>query len=132
MSNIDYKERSLYNGEIKLVKKIQADGKPAYYVNGKRKSGVTTFIGIKDKSAALTPCATEVMAFDLLDKLPKGISEEDILFAQHLHKTKKEEAANVGTKIHSWIEGYIRAKMKLPGFEMPEMPEDKRSEEHTS
>jgi hypothetical protein len=99
-----------------------------YMVNGKRKTGVTTYLSILDKSRPLVIWATELAEDYLLDKLKGGpvlISEKEIYTACSLHAVKKEEAANIGTEIHDWAERYIRHKLKEKGATMPEMPERK-------
>lgn len=116
-------EFNLYGGKIKAKFFPESH---QYWVDGKRKTGVTTFIGIKDKSIALVSWATEVGADFLLDKLEKGevITEKDILEAQDLHRIKKEQAADIGTLIHDWAENYIKYKLKHKGYTMPDFPED--------
>lgn len=117
-------ETKLYGGKITV--KFFPDGH-SYWIKGKRKTGVTSLIGIKDKSAALVSWATEISADFLLDKLNRGesITESDIIEAQNLHNAKKNEAADLGTKIHDWCEKYIKHKIKEKGYETsPDMPEE--------
>lgn len=117
-------ETKLYGGKITV--KFFVDSHQ-YWVDGKRKTGVTTIIGIKDKSTALVSWATEIGADFLCDKLRAGeeITELDILRAQDLHRERKQEAADLGTKIHEWCEQYIKTKLKIKGYSMPDMPEEK-------
>ncbi len=118
-------ETKLYGGKINI--KFFPDSH-SYWIDGKRKTGVTTLIGIKDKSTALVSWATELGADFLLEKLEKGlpITEVDILEAQSLHSVRKTEAADLGTKIHDFCEKYIKHKLKEKGYEnFPELPEEK-------
>ena len=96
-----------------------------YMVDKKRKTGVTTIIGIIDKSRPLISWALGLAEDHLLELLQKGITEKDIYTASSLHEIRKQEAADLGTEIHDWAERYIRHKLKEKGCEMPEMPERK-------
>jgi len=112
-------ETKLYGGKVEVKFYGPTDDKPnrhMYYVNGKRKTGVTTFIGIKDKSRPIVIWATELYRDFLLEKLKVGISEDDIFTGCTLHEDKKEEAANIGSQVHEWIENYIKGNK-------PEMPD---------
>ena len=97
-----------------------------YWVDGKRKTGVTTLIGILDKSTALMSWkGTRTVAF-LLEQLKKGaITKELICVASNIDQIEKEEAARLGTAIHDWCENYIRAKLKIKGYSVPDFPEEK-------
>lgn len=116
-------ETSLYKGKV-LVKFYP--GPHAYYVNGERQTGVTTLIGIIDKSRALMSWkGTRTVDF-LLKQLKKGaITKELICVASNIDEIEKEEAARVGTAIHAWCENYIKAKLKIKGYTIPDMPEEK-------
>lgn len=116
-------ETKLYGGKINV--KLFPDSH-IYIVDAKRKSGPTTYIGIKDKSTALVSWATELQADFIIEKIRRGekITEEHVFFAQDLHRQKKEEAADLGHKIHEWCEHYIKTKLKIKGYSMPDMPED--------
>lgn len=98
-----------------------------YMVNGKPKTGVTTLIGIMDKSRALVSWATGLAEDHLLDLLESGkkVTAKDIYEACGLHEVRKQQAADIGTEIHDWAERYIRHKLKEAGAEMPEMPDRK-------
>ena len=112
----DFQLSKLYNDkvEIKFFPKSHQ-----YWVNGKRKTGVTTLIGIVDKSRPLVIWATELMRDFLLAK--KDITEADIYKASTIHEEKKKEAADIGTEIHDWIEKYVKG-------EKPDMPESKEAQ----
>lgn len=116
-------ETKLYKGKA-LVKFFgPTEDKPSrhiYTVNGERKTGVTTYMGIKDKSRPLVIWATELARKYLVDlSNVKVISSEDIEIACKLHAVRKQEAANTGTQAHDWIEQYINGSN-------PEMPEDSK------
>jgi hypothetical protein len=116
-------EFELYKGAVKG--KMYPDSH-RYYVNGKPKTGVTTFIGIKDKSRALMTWKGFRVVDYLLKKLDKGkIDEQTICIASYIDEIEKEEAADFGSKIHEWVEGYINFKLKKQK-EMPEMPDIKQ------
>lgn len=124
-------ETKLYGGKVLVKFMGPTEDKPnrhMYYVNGERKTGVTTFIGIKDKSQALVSWATELAGDHLIAILEKvgKVTELDIIESISLHSEKKQEAADIGHEIHRWCERYIRHKLKEKGYEnMPELPEQK-------
>ena len=113
-------ELKLYKGKIpiKFYPAIHA-----YYVDGKRKTGVTTFLGIIDKSRPLIYWAVGLFKDFLFENLPNGITEEQIEEGSKLHAQFKEQAATIGDMAHSWIEKYIAHKLKLTK-EKPEIPDD--------
>lgn len=85
----------------------------------KRKTGVTTYIGIKDKSMPLGMWQQQITADFLLEKIAKGvvITEDLALEACIQNDVLREEAADIGKEIHAWCEHYIRHKLKKKGFE---------------
>lgn len=125
----EFQESTLYKGSVKI--KFYPESH-RYYVNGKPKSGVTTFIGIKDKSRALVSWATELAEDTLINALTAGkeVTEGMVIEACGLHEVRKQEASDIGTEIHDWAEQYIKHKLKQKGSDgkvtpMSEMPEKK-------
>jgi len=115
-------EFDLYKGSVKG--KFYPDSH-RYYVNGKPKTGVTTYIGIKDKSRALMSWKGSRVVDYLLRKLKKGeIDERAVCIASYIDEIEKEEAADLGSSIHEWCEHYINFKIGKEKA-MPEMPEEK-------
>lgn len=109
-------EFSLYAGKVKG--KFYPDSH-AYYIDGKRKTGVTTYLGIIDKSRPLVIWATELYRDFLLSK--KEVTEEDIYAGCTLHEERKKEAATIGDEIHTWVEAHVKG-------ENPDMPESKEAQ----
>ena len=119
----DFLESSLYKGSVKVKFFPESH---QYWVNGKRKTGVTTLIGIKDKSRALMTWKGQRIIDYLLKKLKTGkIDERAIVIASYIDEIEKEEAAAFGSAIHEWAEGYINFKLKKSKV-MPDMPEIKQ------
>lgn len=115
-------EFTLYKGTV--IGKLYPDSH-RYYINGKPKTGSTTYIGIKDKSRALMTWKGQRVIDYLLKKLKKGqIDERSIIIASYIDEIEKEEAADLGSAIHDWAEHYIKFKIGEEK-EMPDMPEDK-------
>lgn len=99
-------------------------GSHQYWVNGKRKTGVTTYIGIMDKSRALMSWKGERTVNFLLNALEKGdITEELVCAASYIDEIEKEEASRLGTAAHDWAEKFINHG--LGKGDMPEMPDEK-------
>jgi len=115
-------EVALYKGKVKV--RFFPDTH-VYIANGERPPSVTGIIGIIDKSRGLIPWAVGLCEEYLRPFVGQELSEEMILEAVQQHSRRKEEAANVGTAMHDWCEGYIKYKLNLPGHkEPPEMPDD--------
>ncbi len=115
-------ESTLYKGKVKI--RFFPDSHQ-YWVDGKRKTGVTTYINIMDKSRGLMIWKGQRVADFLLGELKKGhITEELICVASNIDEIEKEEAGVVGTAIHDWCEKYIKNSLGEP-VDMPEMPDRK-------
>lgn len=95
----------------------------------KRKTGVTSYLGIMDKSKPLGSWQQGMTLDFLLDSLAKGLKldEQKCIEAVIQHELYLEKSADIGTEIHGWCEFYIRHKLKQKGFEqlppIPEFPE---------
>lgn len=99
---------------------ISVGGKPFV-----RKTGVTTIIGIKDKSMPLMSWQQNMTVDFLLTAIAdkKKIDVDLAIEACIQHEIAKEAAADIGKEIHAWLESYIRHKMKQPDYEnIPDMP----------
>lgn len=115
-------EISLYKGKINIRFFPESH---IYMVDGKRQTGVTTYINIKDKSRQLMSWKGQRVADFLLTSLEKGkITEELVCAASYIDEIEKEEAARVGTAIHEWCEHYINFKLKKED-DMPDLPDEK-------
>lgn len=100
---------------------------PKYGLVKERVKGVTTYLGIKDKSAPLVSWATETAGLHLYDVLSSGnpITMEDVTEAIGKHRTIKDEAATIGKAMHEWCEYFIKHKLGREGYETaPVMPAD--------
>ena len=92
-----------------------------YYYDGKPVPGVTTILGATIPKPQLIPWAVR-MACEYLTKLielGQTIDINHIEEARREHTRKKDEAADVGTLAHAWVENHIK------GVDQ-EMPEDPR------
>lgn len=123
----EFIEFSLYKG------KVQGKFYPEshrYYVDGKPRTGVTTYLGVIDKSRALVVWATD-LARDFLLSVEGGITPDHIFEACGLHEVRKAEAAAIGDEVHKWIEAYLDNLTRAPKYRaehMPEMPESKEAQ----
>jgi hypothetical protein len=120
---------TLYKGKIKGKFLGSTEEKPnrhMYYIEGKRKTGMTTYLGIKDKSEALKSYVREQTVKNLLPKLKAGgmITEKDLVTALYSDEANTSKAADLGHRIHEWIENYINHKINPKKCPMPEMPDD--------
>lgn len=100
---------------------------PKYGMVKERVKGVTTYLGIKDKSAPLVSWATETAGLHLYDVLSSGnpITMDDVREAIGKHRTIKDEAATIGKAMHEWCEYFIKHKLGREGYETaPVMPAD--------
>ncbi len=98
--------------------------KHAFYKDGKRITGVTTYTGVLDKPA-LVPWATKMMGIYLHQNWdPAKVKTEDQKFAlieaaKKEYRNIKEEAAELGKEAHSWAEEWTKGNK-------PPMPKDER------
>ena len=124
-------ESELYKGKVKVKFYplshqywISLNGAPA-----KRKSGSTTFIGIKDKSTPLGLWQQQMTADFLLKLIEKGtpINEDLAIEAIMQNDIAKDNAVDIGKEMHEWLEKYIKFKLKTKGYsnipEIPNIPE---------
>lgn len=116
----------LYKGTVELDFN---EARHMFTVNGKRILGVTSATGMIDKSRPLIFWAvnlTKAFLVDNIGTLIKSTEQEEILTlietATKQHQIRKEEAANVGTQVHAWIEQWIKATVKK---EEPKLPSEK-------
>lgn len=121
-------ESELYGGKVKV--RFYPDSHQYWIsVNGaayKRKSGSTTYIGIKDKSTPLMKWQQGMSLDFLLEKLAGGVllNEDLCIEAVIQHELSLSESVDIGKEMHDWVEKYIKHKLKIKGYEdMPEIPE---------
>ena len=112
----------LYNGNIELI--FDKD-KHIYRVGDKIIYGVTSATGILDKPALMYWAVNQAIGF--LDKaLKPGLVIDELnkpkllAEAKTIHRKKKDEAADIGTAVHNYLETYIKAKINWE--EPPDMP----------
>lgn len=123
-----YEIHELYKGRVKVKFYPRSH---QYWVSVddgafKRRTGVTTIIGIKDKSIPLQSWQQTITFGFLLKALKENkVFDLDLIAEAVLQcNVLKDEAANIGKEIHSWCETYIRHKLKEPGYHnLPEIPE---------
>lgn len=127
----DYKITKLYKNTVEILfdDSLDTKGKKKhiYYLreNGKMKrlAGVTTYIGILDKPALINWAVNVTVDFLRMhiDYLKTGqLSTEEILkMAKDEAERIKNEAGDLGSAIHKWIEEYVKGNN-------PEMPHDER------
>ncbi len=127
----EFQEFTLYNGEVKV--KFYPNShmyKVTDEKNGlkdQRVKGVTTYLGVKDKSVALISWATDMAGLHLYDIISQGqiVTMNDVRDALKRHREIKDEAALIGTAMHAWCEYFIKHKLGEKGYEVPPtMPED--------
>lgn len=117
----------LYDGKVTLN---YDPGKHKYFIGDVPADGVTSALGIIDKSGPLLYWAVNKMCLPYLKNCIKpGIAYDEIQLmnfwteAGRQHTAKKEEAAGIGTLVHAVIEAHIKHKLEIPGYENPpEMP----------
>lgn len=88
--------------------------------DGKRLLGVTTVLGIISKGDGLIQWGVNQALERVASQLQGDLSPEDVqailLGAKSAWRDKRQEAADIGSQAHHWVEAYIRG-------ENPEWPE---------
>ena len=112
----------MYNGEVELT--FDKD-KHIYRVGEKIIYGVTSATGVLDKPALMYWAVNQALGF--LDKaLKPGLVIDELnkpkllAEAKQIHRRKKEEAGDIGTAVHNYLETYIKAKINWE--KTPDMP----------
>jgi len=112
----------LYGGEVLLT---FSPGKHLYEVDNLPVDGVTTVLSVISKPA-LTAWAANMAAEHILATLKPGQVMNEMTIkalaneAKMAHRKKKENAADIGTFIHEWVEHYIKTGEEKP-VEHPEI-----------
>lgn len=92
----------------------------SYKLDGRRLTGVTTIIGVLDKPALVQWSAN--MACDYIEKAEE-VTPEVIKEARTAWRRKRDKAGDIGNRIHSAIEEYVKAKINsqpVPVLELTE------------
>lgn len=79
-----------------------------YRIEWQKLLSVSTICGVIDKSWPLIYRATNLAKEYLLWLKKEEITDDEIIEACSLHRKKKEEAADIGSQAHDWIERYTR------------------------
>jgi hypothetical protein len=101
--------------EIKVGKKtIFFDDEAHRFTDaqGNKVQSVTYYTGVIDKSSALIGWAVKLYRQYLESKLESGavITGEEIAEGAKQHRIKKEEAADIGTRVHELVNKWIKTK----------------------
>jgi len=116
----------LYDGTIELCfdearHRFTVNGNPVF-------PSVTGATGVIDKSRPLIYWAVGLTKDFLMGNLKVLIEDTKgdkiaalIEEATKQHSIKKQEAADIGTQVHAWVEAFIKAKSKK---DWPEIPKD--------
>lgn len=102
----------LYGGKVQLH---YDDNKHLYMVDGYQADGVTSILKVINKPA-LVPWAVKCTTDYILSKLVAGKPLDEIEIkqlcdeAKKAHRNKTEEAADIGTYVHQWVEDFINGK----------------------
>lgn len=99
-----------------------------YKLDGKRLTGVTTIIGCIAKPALIGWAANKAVDYieDYVKKSKDGeLNWDDILLnARKAHVLIKEEAGDIGTRVHEVIENFVKLCIKNGGKENVMFPPD--------
>lgn len=89
-------------------------GRHRHLYDGKQLIGVTTALGMISKGDAITQWAVNQSLEFIAGALQGELSAEDVqamlLNAKYAWKAKRDEAADIGTQAHNWIEDYLKGK----------------------
>jgi hypothetical protein len=143
-----YETFTFYNGEVEL--KFDKVKHEYFRVDAETGELILLLSGsqvghIVDKSMALVPWACKMMSQKIFATVPKTITksgmeavimpyadfEKAIMAAKTAHKDKLEDAGNVGSATHDWIEKYIQAlidkRAELSAQLLSQFPFDERA-----
>ena len=85
--------------------------------------GVTTVVKIIDKSNILINWAVKLTADRILSSVVFPITDpkeftKAVTDAKKAHRERLEDAGNVGTQAHNWIEGFIKKQLEHPSKDL--------------
>lgn len=109
-------EYNLYNNTIKLY---YDDAKHLYTVNGKKVDGVTSVLQVINKPALMYWAVNQAIGY-MKTHLKPGKAYDEIQIqkllddAKYIHRHKKDEAANLGSKVHEWLDQHIKGEKPTP------------------
>jgi len=94
------------------------EGNHRYKVDGEYKKGVTTILGILDKPGLVQWASNKACDWIRLNSIsvetsngtsPDAyhVTEEDLKEAKYAHRTLKDNSAEIGKRVHKWIEEHI-------------------------
>jgi hypothetical protein len=117
----------LYDGSIELD---FDEARHRFTINGKPIISVTRATGVIDKSRPLIYWAVGLTKGYLMENLKILIDDTKgdkisalIEEAVKQHSIKKQEAGDIGTQVHNWVEMFIKAKSKKDYPEIPKEPQ---------
>jgi hypothetical protein len=108
----------------KVVNRFQFDSEThSYLLDGKPLTGVTTILGVIAKPALIAWAAKETVKY-LDNNKPKTVEIAGVKVipytpdqfhdaldkAKAAHRAKKDSTADIGTKIHAWLEKFVKGK----------------------
>lgn len=100
-----------------------------YFYDGEHVPGVTTILGVISKGDAITQWAVNQTLEYLTPRLQGELSTDEVnalLYdSRYAWKIKKQEAADIGTIAHNWIEDHLKG-VEQP---LPEHPNARKSVE---
>ncbi|MDP3726293.1 MAG: hypothetical protein Q8R36_03800 [bacterium] len=117
MIQIKKRERTLYNNRVKLE---FFDEEHKYLVNGNKRIGVTTLLGVLDKPALNYWKVTQALDYVRANRAALNEDPEKILkAARDAHKAESQKAADIGTITHDFVDSWIKTggNIKLPDNE---------------
>lgn len=118
----------MYGGKINGKFLGPTEDKPnrhMYFIEGERKTGVTTALGIKDKSAPLMSWLRDETVKHALENYGSGLTIEELVKCLYANEKSVAKAADLGSQIHAWCEAYINYRIGAKGHgKMPEMPQN--------
>ena len=102
---------SLYDGKYQLEFN---EGTHRYKVNGDYKQGVTTTLGVLAKDGLIQWAANMVTNHirDHCEIAGEGylVTEDDLKDAKYAHAKKRDDSADIGSRVHAWCEAHISGR----------------------
>lgn len=127
-----FEKLSFYNGEVSV--EYDSDKHVYYLVEGevlRPVPSVTTIVKIIDKSQMLINWAVKLTVERLLSSISFPIEENEfvkkVLAAKTAHRERLDDAGNVGSQAHNWIENYIKGVLYPELIGAINFPEDERA-----
>lgn len=119
----------LYNGKQEL--EYEENPWHRYYLRDSQLAGATSVSGLLDKPA-LVSWAAKMACESIASELKPGMILDEVNLTKALstaktaHRTRSNQAAEIGTMVHDWLEQWVLSQIESAAYVTPDLPVARR------